>query len=291
MNPLSALGQAFHSAYNTGMNVTGKAVAGGLNVTDRVLGDFQDSLRPPQTRQLPQGMQSPVPQNQIVPHQSPPWLQQGINQVAHILAPQQRGFVAQPQEPKNGIIPAPQKNIPGAILNLNHNPNVVSPLGHTAILAHIQQRFGAPPQPTPTPQQPTPTPQMMPQSRGALPQQTVDFLEHNVFPITDGLGVPRALAASQWAVEGGRQITSPINNFYGIGPGWQFNNTQENVHTYANTVLNILKQKGYNPAQMNPTQMIQALQAGTKPRYEGHNANPQTYVDTVTNTPEWRYYQ
>ncbi len=118
---------------------------------------------------------------------------------------------------------------------------------------------------------------------------TLQFLQQNVFPITKQYGIPNALAASQWAVESGRKTQSPINNVYGIGPNWNFPNLQANISAYAQTVNNILKKKGFNMANMSPSQIIMALQEGNT-RYEGHNANPFTYVNTVTNTPEWRYF-
>src|SRR5690349_14641504 len=55
------------------------------------------------------------------------------------------------------------------------------------------------------------------------------FLEREILPTTRKCGLPDALVAGQWALESGRATTSPINNFFGIGPGWRFNTVSENV--------------------------------------------------------------
>src|SRR5258708_3836026 len=78
------LGQMLQSAgkgiYNAGAQATGAVVGRGLNITDQILRNMQQSFAPPQTKQLPQNIQSPVSQNQIVQHpEGDSWLGIGFN--------------------------------------------------------------------------------------------------------------------------------------------------------------------------------------------------------------------
>ena len=117
------------------------------------------------------------------------------------------------------------------------------------------------------------------------------FLEHSIFPVTRACGVPDSLAAAQWALESGRATTSPINNFFGIGPGWKFATVKANVEKYCQTIKNILKRKGYDLSQMSdPVEILKALQAGSY-RYEGHNPDPMTYVHHISSLKEFKAYQ
>jgi len=157
-----------------------------------------------------------------------------------------------------------------------------------------QQQITATPSPTQMPS-PTPTPQPIKAQAPTpteIPEDRMKFLEENVFPITREHGIPDAVAATQWAVEGGRKTESPINNLFGLGGTSliPYKNLQDNVRDYALTVVNILKNKGYDIKNMTADDVVKALQSGDKPRYEAHNPDPLTYVRTLTNTPEWRQF-
>lgn len=114
------------------------------------------------------------------------------------------------------------------------------------------------------------------------------FLEKELLPRSRKCGIPDALHAGQWALESGRSISKSSNNYWGIGPGWTFKSLDEGVATYCKTVKNILKKKGYEisgDAKLD----LKRLQEGTY-GYEGHNPDPQTYVDHVMALEEFKYY-
>lgn len=126
---------------------------------------------------------------------------------------------------------------------------------------------------------PTPTPAVKKQS----------FLESSVFPITREYGIPDALVASQWALEGGRITSNPQNNLFGLmanGKLINYPSIEANVRDYALTIKNILKAKNFH-LPLAKDEIILALQSGDKPRYEGHNPDPMTYVYTIKSLPEW----
>ncbi len=152
---------------------------------------------------------------------------------------------------------------------------------------------------------PTPTQKIVTQkpktvTKQVLPVQTVqkqgynpqwDFLEQNIFPLTDKAGLPRALVASQWASESGRNTNSPINNYFGLGPNIRYPNLERNVSDYILTISNILKRKGSDLSKAKDAKTIlKIIQSGKTGRYEAHNPDPMTYVQDLMNTPEFRYY-
>ncbi len=120
------------------------------------------------------------------------------------------------------------------------------------------------------------------------------FLESTIFPMTDSAGIPRALVASQWAMEGGRVQDNPQHNLFGLMAGGgliTYPNIQRNVSDYILTIQNLLKRKGANPSTIkDPATILKILQSGDT-RYEAHNPNPTTYVEGIMNTPEWRKYK
>ena len=123
------------------------------------------------------------------------------------------------------------------------------------------------------------------------PLQNEDFLSKEILSRTRKYNIPDALAASQWAVESGRSTSSDINNYFGLGPHIKYNSIDDNVRDYALTLKNILAAKGKKIENMKyPKKILLKLQEGDKPRYEAHNPDPMTYVNTVMNTPEWRQY-
>jgi len=126
---------------------------------------------------------------------------------------------------------------------------------------------------------PTPTPAVKKQS----------FLESSVFPITREYDIPDALVASQWALEGGRITSNTQNNLFGLmanGKLINYPSIEANVRDYALTIKNILKAKNFH-LPLAKDEIILALQSGDKPRDEGHNPDPMTYVYTIKSLPEW----
>jgi hypothetical protein len=120
------------------------------------------------------------------------------------------------------------------------------------------------------------------------------YLEKEILPRTRKLNIPDALAASQWATEGGRVQGNPQNNVFGLMANdalIQYPSLDRNINDYALTIRNILAAKGKKLENMRyPKKILLKLQEGDKPRYEAHNEDPMTYVNTVMNTPEWRQY-
>lgn len=114
------------------------------------------------------------------------------------------------------------------------------------------------------------------------------FLEKELLPRSRQCGIPDALHAGQWALESGRSTYRADNNYWGIGPRWRFGSLDEGVATYCKTVKNILKHKGYEVSQDSKLD-LKRLQEGNF-RYEGHNPDPQTYVEHVSNLDEFKYY-
>jgi hypothetical protein len=143
----------------------------------------------------------------------------------------------------------------------------------------------------------TPTP---PQKRPGyeltktLPQEKIDFLNNTIFPITRALGIPDALTAGQWAEEGGRIISSPKNNFFGLMSGGKlisYPTVEAGVRAYAQTVNNILAKKGYTVKQLGDDayKILIKLQEG-KRRYEAHYPDPYLYAHKIMGTPEFKHY-
>lgn len=121
------------------------------------------------------------------------------------------------------------------------------------------------------------------------PIKNINFLETSVFPITREYGIPDALVASQWALEGGRVTSNPQNNLFGLmanGKLINYPSIEANVRDYALTIKNILKAKDFH-LPLAKDEIILALQSGDKPRYEGHLPDPMTYVYTIKSLPEW----
>jgi hypothetical protein len=137
---------------------------------------------------------------------------------------------------------------------------------------------------------PTPPPKYENYELKNLSNEQRTFLENTVFPITRGRNIPDALAASQWAEEGGRRIASPINNLFGLGPGIKYPTMEAGINAYADTLHKILNKKGYTVEDLGDAyQILMKLQEAT-PRYEGDNDDPYSYTHNIMNTPEWKYY-
>lgn len=125
------------------------------------------------------------------------------------------------------------------------------------------------------------------------------MLEKYVFPVTDKAGIPRALAASQTAIESGRgasAATKNFNNLHGIMT-WdtagnrslrRFKSPAESAEEYVRIISKNFPQAF--ELRNEPEKMLKALQSG-KMRYEGDNDDPFEYVRLVQSTPEWRRYR
>jgi hypothetical protein len=124
------------------------------------------------------------------------------------------------------------------------------------------------------------------------PAATRQFLESQVFPITRQYGVPDAVAAGQWAKEGGRLLDNSAHNLFGLknsGGLIKYPSLERNIHDYGLTVKNILKTKGQDLARVkDPSLVLQGLQTGN----QHYDAGPDQaeYASGVSGTPEYRYY-
>lgn len=136
---------------------------------------------------------------------------------------------------------------------------------------------------------PTPPPKV----QESLKPEYQKFLEDEIFPITRQYNIPDAVAASQWAMEGGRVTSNAQNNPWGLMSGGkilQYPSMEASTRDYALTIQNILKAKGYDVSNTDAFSVLLALQQGDKPRYEAHNEDQYQYVRNLVNTPEWRTY-
>lgn len=141
---------------------------------------------------------------------------------------------------------------------------------------------------SPSIKQPIVTPPSIPQPSGANPGN-IQWLEEKVLPITRKAGLPDALPAGQWAIEGRKKDSSMFNLMFN-GQVHTYENTENNVNDYVRTVTNILKNKGYDISKMtDPKQILTALQEG-KTRFEGHSKDPMDYVKISSDTPEYKHY-
>jgi hypothetical protein len=138
---------------------------------------------------------------------------------------------------------------------------------------------------------PTPSPTAVPQD---LPPASNNYLESQVLPRTRKYGIPDALAAGQWAAEG-RFVEPQNNNWFNLMYGGKvhpYQNLDTQTADYALTINNLLKNQGKDLKDIkDPVEVLRLLQSG-KSRFEGHQADPQSYVNLVSNTPEFqRYYK
>jgi len=72
MNPQSAWGGALQNVERFGQGVLNNTVVPAGNLGANIIQNLARDFRPPQTQQMPQGIQSPVPQSSIVPHDRGP---------------------------------------------------------------------------------------------------------------------------------------------------------------------------------------------------------------------------
>lgn len=296
MNPQGALGGALNNVERLGAGLTEHTVMPAVNLGSAILGNLARDFRPPPTRQLPPGVQSPIPQNQVVPHQRGPvgswnnsWLGIGVNALG-----QQLGNLF--NRPANSIqptrVPTPtqQPIRPSFQSNPNQLPAGLSPLN---IPHPTAQPTMASPTVTPTP--PLPTPQgavtQVPGLPAQVSQNFTTMLNQHILPVTRQYGIPDALVAGQAAQESGyMQKPAGQYNFFGLKahsyPGFaNFQTPEEAARYYAQTIQALVP----NIGQMNAQQGLMALQSGRQ-RYEGDNPNPMMYVQSVSANPAFQVY-
>jgi len=139
------------------------------------------------------------------------------------------------------------------------------------------------------------------------------FLNKNVFPVTDRYGIPRAVAAGQFAAEGRMSgLGADRNNYYNIAAfdsnpdaAVRYNSPQEGVEAYAKFVTGNadnyaspqVKQKFIEAAKRmsNPEQYIRGIEqagyAGDPNTYQKRAKNGQkSYESFIESTPEYQYY-
>lgn len=127
---------------------------------------------------------------------------------------------------------------------------------------------------------------------GFIRPEHQQFLEGQVFPITDQEGLPREVVAGQWAGEGGRKTANPENNLFGLGPHMQFKDLPSNVKAYAKTVKKLLNQRGIDDtSNLSGDELLAIIQDERGQRYEGHNPDPSQYPKFIQSIPEYRYYK
>lgn len=112
-----------------------------------------------------------------------------------------------------------------------------------------------------------------------------------VFPHTRARNIPDALAAGQTGGEstyGRSEAAKTKNNYHGIMQ-WDaagnrtlrsFASASDSSKMYAETINNLVKNKGYDIKKLNSDQILDVLQEG-KTRYEGDNPDPKHYVNFI----------
>jgi hypothetical protein len=132
-----------------------------------------------------------------------------------------------------------------------------------------------------------------------------NYLDNKLLPLTREYGIPDSLAATQWALESGRDINEEKPNPFGLmrnGALLNYGGLGENVRAYAETIRNIVGTNMHvNPEELNMNNLNadtilyylqHDLNGGPgKLRYEAHMENPKNYMDLSRSLAEWRYYQ
>lgn len=144
------------------------------------------------------------------------------------------------------------------------------------------------------------------------------YLESTLLPLTRELGIPDAVAASQWAIEGGRnQMANPFGLLRG-GQLIPYQTLDEAVRQgYDLTLRDLVARNAGVPyeqfsySDFTPEELIKYLQYSDLPeqqivnpqdpgygtanaartRYEAHSPLPFEYLDLLMSTPEWRQYR
>ena len=134
------------------------------------------------------------------------------------------------------------------------------------------------------------------QLRADIRPEVADYLDNKLIPMVKE--VPPAIAASQWAIEGGRNVKA---NPFGLMRNNQvlnYGDIKDNIRAYEETVKNIVSTnmgKDVNLRDLDPETILHFLQFQAngqpgKKRYEAHMPDPQSYIDMIHAMPEWRYY-
>lgn len=299
MNPiLRGIGQFGNNAENALVKVAtpiAKAtVMPAVNIGSTILGNIAHDVAPPKTQQLPPGVQSPIPQSNIVPHQQAgSWLGMGINSALGALSSHMPRVLPSPQ----------QQGVP-----------LQAPIQHPAqpIVNHMVNRFSptATPQPTTAPtQRPTTMPTSQPAILGARsnpvvsPQQpapTTDF-EQATLPVFHQYGVSPAVAYGIAAAEGGKIGQNNIWNINATDSNPQgatnYGNVQQAAQGAAQLIQRMLQARGV--ASADPNVQLQAVEqsgyAGDPRTWQQRSASTggagrqfRSWSDFVKSTPAWR---
>lgn len=170
----------------------------------------------------------------------------------------------------NTMKPAPTKSIAQKIIPTLKDTNVPKTTKPTATLTVATQ----------------------PSNAIAAPIANQDYLEKEVLPRTRKYGIPDALAAGQWAAEG-RFVNPKNNNWFNLmydGKVHPYQSLDNHVADYALTLKNLLKNQGIDiTSKKDAMEILKLLQSG-KTRFEGHQPDPQHYVNLVSSTPEFKKY-
>ena len=134
--------------------------------------------------------------------------------------------------------------------------------------------------------------------------EVLDYVEDRLLPETRKYKIPDSLAASQWAIEGGRDMAEERPNPFGLmrdGEVLNYGSFEQNVKAYYQTIEGIvstnlgISREEFNIEDYTADELLYYLQFqedGTegKQRYEAHKADPGTYIEMNKNMSEWRYY-
>lgn len=312
MNPfLKTLGQYGNAAENAiaavGTPIAKATVMPAVDITSNILGNMARDFAPPKVRQLPPNIQSPIPQEQIVPHQTASsWLGMGLNAAGNAIGTQMGRLLPLP-----GVQQSP---IPSA------TPHPMQP-----VVNHLQQRFA--PQPTmgpivnnispnmpglkvlSVPNTPTPTEAPPPTGVPIRPTQAPQVLGNNTgnsgfeqqtLPIFQQHGVNPAVAYGIAAAEGGRIGQHNIWNINATDSNPQgatnYGSVQQAAQGAAQLIQRMLQARGVTSS--DPNVQLQAIEqsgyAGDPRTWQARSAATggagrqfRSWSDFVRSTPAW----
>lgn len=129
-----------------------------------------------------------------------------------------------------------------------------------------------------------------------------NYLDNEWLPLTNKLGIPPEISASQWAIESGRE---PKDNPVGLMRNDQlldYGDLADNAKAYDETLRDIIstnmgmREEDFKYEDFDTETLLRFLQFDRegqpgKKRYEAHMDNPQNYIDMINSMPEWRYYR
>jgi hypothetical protein len=253
-----------------GVNFADHTAVPVINMGGNILQNLAQDLRPPQTQQLPHNFQSPIPQNQVVPHDRGPagswdnsWVGIGANAVGGAISNALGSMFSGPHSQSPATTQQSNSSPTQAVLGtqapapVRLNPTIAPTAEPTVPIAS----------PTPTPPDATPTPQL-------------NEFERPTLPVFQQYGVSPAVAYGIAAAEGGRigqhniwNINATDSNPNGAT---NYGSVQQAAEGAARLISHMLQAKGINST--DPNVQLQAVEDA------GYAGDPRTWRQRSAST-------